>query len=141
MMQTKVEALRRGENVTLLFNSPLPGGSPGGTYTMFVDNGAGVGGVANDEVPNGTETVIIAATALPDRVTFDPAGVDPDGNNDGVSFVNNNVLVFSSRGLPINTFNGALGPGTVALRAIDGNGNTQRQRSIVVSSAGRIRMQ
>jgi hypothetical protein len=140
MMQTKVEAIRRGENVTLLFNSPLPGGSPGGFYTMFVDNGAG-GGTANDEVRNGTEAVLIAATPLPDRVTFDPAAVDPDGNSDGVSFAAN-AIIFTLRGVPVHALNaGALGPGTVALRAVDSNGVTQRQRAIVASSAGRISMQ
>ena len=139
MMQAKTEAQRLGENVTLLFASPLPGGAPGGSYTMFVDNGAG-GGVANDEVINGTELVLVTATALPDRVTFDPTAVDPDGNNDGVSFANN-ALVFTSRGIPINAATGGLGPGTVGLRATDSLGNTLRQRSVVVSSAGRIRIQ
>jgi prepilin-type N-terminal cleavage/methylation domain-containing protein len=142
MMQTKVEALRRGENVTLLFNSPLPNGSPGGTYIMFLDNGNG-GGAADDEAPNGAEPVLLAVTALPARVTYDPVAVSDLGvpHPDGVTFGNNNVLVFNSRGIPINTFNNGLGAGAVWLRATDSNGNTQRQRRVVVSSAGRIRMQ
>ncbi|MBV5327231.1 MAG: GspH/FimT family protein [Chlorobium sp.] len=138
MMQTKVEALRRGENVTMLFNSP------GDSYIMFVDNGAGGGAaVANDETPNGAESVLLAVTALPARVTYDPVAVSDSGvpHPDGVTFGNQNVLVFSPRGLPINTSNNGLGPGAVWLRAIDGNGNTQRQRRVVVSSAGRIRLQ
>lgn len=139
MMQAKIEALRRGENVTLLFNSPLPGGSPGGTYTMFIDNGIG-GGTANDEVRNGTEAVLVAATPLPVRVTFDPVAVDPDGNNDGVTFAAN-AIIFTSRGIPEHALLGGIGPGTVALRAVDSNGNTQRQRSVVASSAGRISIQ
>lgn len=140
MMQAKTEALRRGENVTLLFTSPLPGGSPAGSYTMFVDNGTG-GGTANDEIQNGTEAVLVAVTPLPDRVTYDPAAADPDGNSDGVSFAANSII-FTSRGVPVHAINaGALGPGTVGLRAVDANGNTQRQRAIIVSSAGRIRIQ
>lgn len=133
MMQAKTEALRRGENVTLLFVSP------GNTYTMFLDNGAGVGGVANDEVINGTETVLVIATSLPDRVTYDPAV----GGGDGVTFANN-ALVFSTRGIPLSAANNppsGLGGGTVGLRAIDSLGNTQRQRSIVASTSGRIRIQ
>jgi len=150
MMQAKIEAMRRGENVTLLFNSPLPGGSPGGTYTMFIDNGDNdsnndgvddvVGGVANDEVRNGAEVVLVAATPLPVRVTFDPAAVVPDGNNDGVSFAAN-AIIFTSRGIPVHALLGGIGPGTVALRAVDSNGNTQRQRSVVASASGRIRIQ
>ena len=134
MMQAKVEAMRRGENVTLLFVSP------GNTYTLFLDNGAG-GGTANNEIIDGTETVILAATALPDRVSFDPAGVDPDGVNDGISFAAN-ALIFTARGITESaTIAGALGPGTVALRAVDAGGATQRQRTVVASAAGRIRMQ
>lgn len=137
MMQAKIEAMRRGQNVTLLFNSP------GDSYIMFLDNGAGGGAaVANDETPNGAEPVLIALTALPNRVTYDPGlVVDAVAYPGGVSFVNNNVLVFSPRGIPINTFNGGLGSGTVGLRAVDANGNTQRQRTVTVSSAGRIRIQ
>ncbi len=136
MMQCKAEAIQRGGNVTLLFVSPLPGGSPGGTYTMFVDNGAG-GGVANNEAIDGTERVLVAATPLPSRVTFDPAAVDPDGNSDGVSFANN-ALVFTMRGIPVHAITGGLGGGTVALRSTDSLGNTERQRTVVVSTAGRI---
>jgi prepilin-type N-terminal cleavage/methylation domain-containing protein len=129
MMRAKAEALQRRENVTILFTSP------GNTYTMFLDNGAGVGGVANDEVLNGAELLLVAATALPDRVTFDPAV-----SGDGVSFANN-AMVFTPRGIPINAATGGLGMGTVGLRAVDSLGNTLRQRTIRVSSAGRVSMQ
>jgi len=128
MMRAKAEALQRCENVTILFTSP------GNTYTMFLDNGAG-GGVANDEVPDPAELVLVAATALPDRVTFDPAV-----SGDGVSFANN-AMVFTPRGIPINAATGGLGMGTVGLRAVDSSGNTLRQRTIRVSVAGRVSMQ
>jgi prepilin-type N-terminal cleavage/methylation domain-containing protein len=135
MMQAKVEAIRRGENTTLLFD-PV-----GNTYTMFIDNGDGAGGAANDEVINGTELVLVAATPLPNRVTFDPNGV----TDLGVAFANttfaNNAMVFTSRGIPASAANNppsGLGGGTVGLRATDSNGNTQRQRNITASTAGRI---
>ena len=135
MTLAKTEALRRSENVTLLFNPP------GGAYVMFIDNGAG-GGVANDRVRNGTELVLITATALPDRVTFGPVDLNEDGDftddreiadGDGVAFANN-AMIFSMRGIPI-------GVGTVGLRAADSLGNITRQRTITVSTAGRISMQ
>lgn len=132
MMSAKTEALRRGENVTLLFVSP------GNTYTMFIDNGTGVGGVANDETVNGTETVLAVATSLPDRVVYDPAV-----GGDGVTFANN-AMVLSTRGIPVSAANNppsGLGGGTVGLRAVDSLGNTLRQRSIVASTSGRIRIQ
>jgi type IV fimbrial biogenesis protein FimT len=131
MMRAKAEALQRRENVTILFTSP------GNTYTMFLDNGAGCAnaGCANDEVPDPAELVLVAATALPDRVTFDPAV-----SGDGVSFANN-AMVFTPRGIPINAATGGLGMGTVGLRAVDSSGNTLRQRTIRVSSAGRVSMQ
>jgi|GEM_PF-1164030 len=121
MMQTKAEAIRRGESVTLLFNTLA------NTYTMFLDRGSGIAANNDNNAVDAGETVLVAATRLPDRVTFDP-GVDVDG----VSFTNN-ALIFSPRGFPANL-------GTVSLRAIDSQGNTQRQRSVAVSIAGRINM-
>jgi hypothetical protein len=102
---------------------------------MFLDNGDG-GGTLEDEIQNGTEPVLVTLTTLPDRVTYDPAvgGV-------GVTFGNNNALVFSSRGIPINTFNNSFGPGRIGLRSTDANGNTDRKRVINVSSAGRINIE
>jgi len=135
MTLAKTEALRRSENVTLLFNPP------GGAYVMFIDNGAG-GGVANDRVRNGTEIVLITATVLPDRITFGRVDLNEDGDFtddrevadlDGVTFANN-AMIFSMRGIPI-------GVGTVGLRAADSLGNITRQRTITVSTAGRISMQ
>ncbi len=132
MMRAKTEAIRRGENVTLLFTSP------GNTYTMFLDNGAG-GGTAGNGVIDGAEIILVPATALPNRVSFDPAISGSDHVGDGVSFTNN-ALIFSPRGIPVNT-SGALGMGTVGLRVMDTNGNAIRQRSIRVSSAGRVNIQ
>ena len=141
MMQAKVEAIRRGENVTIRFNPPLTPYAPAdariplNSYVMFIDNGAG-GGVANDEIINGTEPMLGPATVLPDRVTFDPAV-----SGDGVSFFAD-AMVFSSRGIPVPADGGLILPvnETVGLRSIDSLGNTMGQRTIVASNAGRINM-
>jgi len=142
MMQTKVEALRRGENVTLLFNNPV------GTYRMFLDNGAGpgLGGIANNQIPDGTETILVAATPLPARVIISSVDLNNDGDfaddgdiaGDGVSF-GGDAMIFTSRGIPVSA-GGGLGMGGVGLIATDVNGNPMRKRSITVSTAGRVRV-
>ena len=125
-MQAKAEAVRRGENVTILFDTA------NNTWLMFLDSD-------NDEVVDAGETVLLAATPLPPRVSFDP-GLVVNGNlhADGVSFANN-ALVFSPRGIPTGA-GGGLGGGTVGLRAVDSSGSTVRQRTVVVSTAGRVNM-
>lgn len=126
MSQAKMEAIKRGQNVTILFASPANG------YTMFLDSD-------NDETVDAGETVLYTAPQFPNQVQFDPT-LTVDGNliNDGISFVNN-ALIFSPRGIPIGAA-GGFGGGTIGLRAIDGKGNTLRQRTVVVSTAGRINM-
>ena len=125
-MQAKAEAVRRGENVTILFDTA------NNTWLMFLDSD-------NDEVADAGETVLLAATPLPPRVTFDPGlVVNGTPHTDGVSFANN-ALVFSPRGIPTGG-GGGLGGGTVGLRAVDSSGATVRQRTVVVSTAGRVNM-
>ena len=130
MMRAKTEAIRLGENVTVLFNSP------GDSFIMYLDRQpAPAGATANDDnnaVDLG-ETILLAATQLPSRVSYDPVVVGADGLADGVRFANNS-LVFSMRGVP-------LGLGTVGLHATDSLGNTIRQRTVDVSIAGRINIQ
>ncbi len=120
MMRAKTEAIRLGENVTVLFNSS------GDSYMMFLDSN---NDAQYDNLPLPGETVLLSTTTLPARVSFDPA----IGGGDGVTFTNN-TAVFSMRGVPV-------GAGTVGLRATDSLGNTIRQRSIIVSLAGRINIQ
>lgn len=126
MIKAKAEAIRRGENVTLQFIPP-------DNYVIFLDNGAG-GGTAND-------TVLLATTPLPAGVKLGRVDLNNDGDFvdqfevsdlDGVSFVNN-ILVFSSRGLPV-------GIGSVGLQATNAAGNIIRQCSLTVSIAGRIQI-
>jgi type IV fimbrial biogenesis protein FimT len=138
MSKAKMEAVKRHVDVTVRFcppGDPDCPANPLGYYIMFLDNGDG-GGTLEDEIQNGMEPVLVTLTTLPDRVTYDPAV-----GGDGVTFGNNNALVFSSRGIPINTFNNSFGPGRIGLRSTDANGNTDRQRVINVSSAGRINIE
>ena len=127
LLMAKGEALNRSENITILFN---PGGN---NYSAFIDNGTG-GGVANDQIHNGTERVIQAQPPLPNGVSFDPTV-----NADGVSFAND-VVIFSPRGIAFGT-GGGLAIGTISLRATDNSGNVISRRSITLASGGRIRMQ
>jgi len=61
IQKLKLEAIKNNSNVVMLINTVACGGlpsvvpSPGGTYQMFIDNGAGAGGVAGDGIQNGTE--------------------------------------------------------------------------------------
>jgi general secretion pathway protein H len=123
MMQTKVEALRRGVCVSLWFDAP------NSTYTMFVDNGAGA--AACNGLIDGGELQLIPATSLPNQVTFVAGGCP------GVVFANGTTaMTFTSRGIPVG-----FGNGTVGICAIDSANNIIRQRSVIISTAGRIRMQ
>lgn len=120
LTQAKSESIRRGERITVLFDSP------NSSYTMFLDSDS------NNTVDAG-ETVLIAPQVLPTRVTFDP-DITVVADGDGVSFPNN-TAVFTPRGLPVGI------GGTIGLCATDSQGNTIRQRSITVSIAGRINTQ
>lgn len=127
IMQTKNEAIRRGENVTLLFNSP------GNTFVMFLDrrpSPAFPADPANDDDgqldPN--ETVIVPSTGFQTNVAFDPTI-----GGDGITLAGN-ALVFTMRGIPT-------GAGTVGLQATDNQGVVVRQRSITISAAGRVNVQ
>lgn len=124
MMEAKTQAIERGVNVTVLFNSPVNG------YTMFIDSGTGI--VANDnneviDLPG--ETVLLVQPAFPNGVFFN-----------GVTTFANNALVFSPRGIPVHAVTGGLGNGNVNLQATDSAGNALRRRTISVSSAGAIRI-
>lgn len=130
MMEAKTEAIQRGVNVTVLFNSP------GNSYIVFIDDGAGGGVAGNGIIDNLAEQTITTVPTLPDRVTFDPTV-----GGDGVTFAIN-ALVFSSQGIPVIAgAGGGLGGGIVGLRATDSLGNTTRQRTITVATAGQISMQ
>jgi len=125
LQMAKLEAVRRNANVVMEF---LPG-SPFTSYHMFVDNGAGVGGVAGDGIWNGTEPRLIW-----------PAVTLPQGVMGTHTFGVSNIIAFSSRGLP-----GGVGTVTLSIDA-DGNGvpdligGQAPFRTITVTTAGAIRM-
>ncbi len=119
MQRAKAEAIERGVDVTVGFSTATD------AYIMFLDTGEGVGGIAGNELLDGSEPALFRSGPLPDGVAFDPA---TDG--DGVTFVAGNALVFTSRGLPVGT-------GTVAMWVPA----TGRQRTVTVNIAGRVRMQ
>ena len=133
MMQAKVEAIKRGENATILFNFA------GNSYTMFLDRGSGIIANNDNEAVDPGEIILLIATPLPDRVSFDPnLVINGNPHVDGISFVNNS-LIFSPRGIPAGAA-GGIGGGTIGLRATDAQGNSIRQRTVTVSTAGRINM-
>lgn len=148
MSTARMEAIKRHVNVTVHFCTPTdPDCTPNpaglGYYTMFLDDGTSIpvaGGIAQDELPNGSEPVLVADTVLPENVFFSPNTPREAGGTeaDGVTFGNNNTLVFSPRGLPINTFNTSFGPGRVGIRVTDANGTPLHDKMITVSSAGRV---
>ena len=67
MQKARIEAVKRNANVVIVLSAvncpalPLVP-SPGGTYSVFIDDGAGVGGIANDSIQNGTELTIFSVT-------------------------------------------------------------------------------
>lgn len=134
LMRAKTEAIRRGESVTVLFDTA------NNSYTLFLDrrpSPAFPADPVNDDDgqvdPN--ETILATATTFPLRVNYDPDPVfaGADGVADGVSFAGN-TCVFTMRGMPA-------GPGSVGLLATDSAGNIARKRSVAVSLAGRINIQ
>lgn len=112
MLYAKSESIKRGENVTVLFNSVTPG------YSIFLD-------MDSDKSIDPGETLLFNSTTFPDNISF-----DPDNGGDGITFPGN-ALVFTFRGLPEN-------PGSIGIRATNLAGNITRKRNFTVSIAGRI---
>ena len=137
MMQAKAEAVRRGENVTILFDPAND------SYLMFLDRQPAPNPPAatdNNEAVDAGETVLLVTTPLPPQVFFDPGlVVNGTAYANGVSFAGN-ALVFTPRGIPVDAVTGLLGGGTIGLRAVDSSGATLRQRIVEVSTAGRVNM-
>jgi len=75
MLKAKSEAIKQGVDITLLFDTSLPG------YSMFVDSD-------NDKTLDSDERLLIPQTSFPGSVEFE-----------GISFLSN-ALVFNFRGLP-----------------------------------------
>lgn len=79
----RLTAINRTSTVALVFNSPAAN-----QYTVFVDNGEGVGGTARDRVQNGTEVTLLQGT-LSDGVSFNT--INASGN----------AILFNGRGMRV----------------------------------------
>jgi len=104
MQHAKSEAIKRNRNVVIVF---APVGcaptvpTPGGGYTIFVDDGSGAGGVARNNVQDGTEPVlrqvamrqgsgICAVTVAGNTTGFIPTGRPIALNSGSVTLQNGN---------------------------------------------------
>ncbi|UCG06201.1 MAG: GspH/FimT family protein [Desulfobacterales bacterium] len=85
METARMRAVRERSNVIIQF----PDNS---NYMVWVDNGAGVGGAANDGVRNGTEPLIRNGSV--------PAGITITSAN----FSGNTSFLFDRRGFPLDLF-------------------------------------
>ncbi len=112
MIAAKTEAMRRGENVTILFDAV------NNDYRMFLDANA-------NNLFDAGETVLVDAVTLPLDVSYDPTI-----SVDGITF-NSNTAIFSMRGIP-------LAGGTINLRSLDSDGNELRKRSVTVNLVGSV---
>jgi type IV fimbrial biogenesis protein FimT len=114
--KAKLEAVRRNDDVVLSFD-PDNDGALADVYIMFVDNGNGGGGIANDFIQNGSE-LLLESFNVPDNITLV-----------STTFGGKNAAGFNSRGLPINNVSG-----TVNLSNTSG-----KSVSVRLSMAGHIR--
>jgi prepilin-type N-terminal cleavage/methylation domain-containing protein len=139
MMQAKVEALKRGGYVTLLFDPANK------KYTLYLDYGTalpppapavpvfplGVGATSS------TLNVTILTTYVPTtRVTLNLLGA----GGTVFSGTNTNALVFSPQGLPVSPANGGTPQSTqvVSLNAVDSRGAILDQKTVTITIAGGI---
>ncbi|PIE73475.1 MAG: hypothetical protein CSA20_02845 [Deltaproteobacteria bacterium] len=120
--KAKMEAARRNANVLVEFDTAV---TPQ-TFTLFVDDGAGTGGTANDFTENGAER--IDKISLPKFTSIDAVNF---GANAGVK----PVAGFTSRGLPAAKPGVSIGNGTVTLSNSKG-----LLRYVKISVTGNIRV-
>jgi type IV fimbrial biogenesis protein FimT len=79
----RLEAVKRNANVTISFvKGPYSSAGGVGEYTVFIDNGAGAGGVAGNRLPDGDEEKIIektigAGVSMPLSANSDFPGTSP----------------------------------------------------------------
>ena len=103
----RVEAAKRNSSILVQVTA---GGAGVGDCTVFIDNGQGVGGTADDSTPNGSEAIRILD--LPAIVSISGTTISP--------------YVFNTRGIPTS------GGGTVQLT------NGKRTYNVTLSPAGAI---
>jgi type IV fimbrial biogenesis protein FimT len=83
------QALKRNANVVITF-STVTYPATGGSYQAFVDDGSGAGGIADNQVQDGTEQTLFQRD-MPDNCTLD----------DSTSFGGGNLTGYTARGLPL----------------------------------------
>lgn len=122
--RSRSEAAKRNSQVAMTFFQPINGTTY--DYVVYVDSNR------NFEYDAGEE--VIAEILLDYGVAFDTT----QGGGDGISIINNDdalpSLAWNSRGQP-RTNGNALGSGTIYLV-----GSTGITRSLIISTAGRIRI-
>jgi type IV fimbrial biogenesis protein FimT len=123
----RLEAVKRNADVTISFiKGPYSPAGGVGEYTVFIDNGAGVGGVAGDRLRNGDEEVIAKKTM--------PSGVSMPLST-GSTFSGTSPAMatgFNYRGLPL--FNGVSTQGVVLQNA------NSRYFRIIMEPTGTVRL-
>jgi prepilin-type N-terminal cleavage/methylation domain-containing protein len=117
LQYARMRAVKEQTNVTVTFNTGA------GSYTIFIDDGRGAGGVANG-LQDGTEPTIKSGS-MPAGVTMTSAG-----------FFSGNWVRFDGQGLPKGG-GGAFNAGTVTLQS---NSQPQFMREISVPMTGMARM-
>ena len=117
MQKARLEAVKRNSNVAITFNTvAFP--AVGGSYTVFVDDGDGAGGVAGDAVQNGTEATLYQVNM--------PAGCSLSS----ASFLGNPRTGFTSQALPLGNR-----VGTVQMR-----NKTSQWYQITLMNSGHVKL-
>jgi len=127
--RARMAAVKQNTRAVLSFT--IAGAVSNGSYTLFIDDGAGVGGVANDFIRNGTEQYLVAAgqdnvvgtITMPASVQLIAAVFSGPTNQCG----------FNAQGLPAGSR-----IGTVTFQKTDDN---NRQFQVIFSIAGNVRTQ
>ncbi|HOP48571.1 MAG TPA: GspH/FimT family pseudopilin [Desulfobacteraceae bacterium] len=116
--RAKIEAVKRNTNIVLEFQPAAfsPGGGVG-SYLIFADDGSG-GGVAGDDIRNGTEPVIASVT-MPKNVSLYNTNYGSD------------KAIFNPRGFPAGT----------ATRFVEMRNNNSRFYRTSVAPVGGIRLE
>ena len=117
VQEMKMAAITKNKNTVVVFNLTAD------TYTSFVDNGEGSGGIKDDCIQNGSEPSLKQDIKLPKGVTLLSSTFG--SNASGYSFV-----CFNSRGLRPN----GSAEGNITLQ----NSNMTKKK-IIINSVGNIR--
>ena len=120
MQKAKSEAIKRNTTIGISF-TPAAFVTDGraGTYTIFIDNGSGVGGISDNLKQDGSESTVTSVT-MPKNVTLINAGFSGGTSAAG----------FNSRSLPARSR-----IGNIQVR------NSTRWYKITLSIAGNLQMQ